>query len=518
MNYYMPHGLTIVHIASECSPYAKTGGLGDVVSALPKALDKLGNNVAVFLPLYGSVKKQNLPLQNVYSQTILVGGKKLPASLKTLDTGNGVKIFFIANEQLFGKKNGIYGYPDDGLRFQFFNVAVLTFLEKLSAEKRAPFESGKIDLLHCHDWHSGLIPQLIALGKFKSLANVPTAFTIHNLAFQGPNAWWCVPDRKKDDGKGDPSAKGLNPKYLNFARRAILKADVINAVSERYAAEILTPKFGQGLDRLLRARQDRVYGIINGVDYAVFNPEFDQNIFEQYNAAKIEKKLENKVRLQTEAGLEVNRRLPLMGMANRLTEQKGFELMIQIIPSLLKLPVQLIIAGDGDRYYAKFFRQMARLHPDKIAFYSPFSEEIASKIYAASDMYLMPSRFEPCGISQLISLRYGSVPIVHATGGLHDTVTNYEPLSGKGNGFTFSSYSKEDLLVAIVRAMENYNYYDSWKTLAGGGMKESFSWDLPAKKYMQLYSVAMKKNQTGETFKLQSLQKTLRQISLQIQK
>lgn len=471
----MPKELTIVHIASECSPFAKIGGLGDVVSALPKALSGLGHKVAVILPLYEGVKKQNLVLRDILETEVSLLGKNFYAGLKQCETGDGVSIFFVDNEQFFGKRNNIYGYEDDGLRFLFFNLASLTLLDMALGQKIPPFEQGNIDILHCHDWHAGLIPQLLHCNhRFDHITEVATTFTIHNLAFQGTNDWWAVPKNKRDMGHGDPTAKGVNPKYLNFTRRAILHADVINTVSERYAAEILTPKFGHGLDKLLKARKDRVFGIINGVDYAVFNPQFDQYIYEKFGADTIEKKLDNKLRFQKEIGLEENKTIPLIGMVNRLTEQKGFELMMQLMPNLLRLPLQLAVVGSGDRGYLKFFRAASRRHPEKIAVCSPFTEEMAAKVYAASDMYLMPSRFEPCGISQLISLRYGSVPIVHETGGLHDTISDFDSRSGRGNGFVFSSYTEEDFLIAVVRALENYHYKDAWRALASSGMKESF--------------------------------------------
>jgi starch synthase len=495
----MAKELTIVHIASECSPFAKIGGLGDVVSALPKALSGLGHNVSVIMPFYGCIKKQDLILRDVLKTEVELLGKKYYAGLKKLETDTGTSVFFVDNEQMFGKRNDVYGYEDDGLRFLFFNLAGLTLLDMMLGQHISPFDQGKADIIHCHDWHAGLIPQLLHCnGRFENLKDAATAFTIHNLAFQGSGNWGEISPKKYDLGKGDPTAKEINPKYLNFTRRAILHTDVINTVSERYAVEILTPKFGHGLDKLLKARKDRVFGIINGVDYEVFNPQFDRYIYEKFDADTIEKKLDNKLKLQAEIGLETDKTIPLIGMVNRLTEQKGFELMMQIMPNLLRLPLQLVVVGSGDRGYLKFFRALARKYPDKISVCSPFTEEMAAKVYAASDMYLMPSRFEPCGISQLISLRYGSVPIVHETGGLHDTITDFDSRSGTGNGFTFSSYTREDFLIAVVRALENYHYKDAWRALASAGMKESFSWDLPAQKYLQLYQLAIKKKKTDD--------------------
>lgn len=491
----MPRSLTVVHIASECAPYVKSGGLGDVVSALPKALSKLGHRVSIIIPYYGLLKKQNLNTSVVAADlSITIGRKQYSATVKKLTTDNGVPVFFIDNKTLFSKLPGLYGYPNDGLRFLFFNVAALTFLDRQVQNKLDPLFGRGVDVLHCHDWHSALIPQMLTFNHhFVNLKTAATVFTIHNLAFQGPSDWWTVPPRFQDSGRCDPCKVGVKPKFLNFTKRGIMYADAINTVSERYALEILTPEFGQGLDRLLRSKRNKVFGIINGIDYAVFNPKFDPHIYIQYDADSIFNKKENKIKLQQTVGLQPGADLPLIGMVNRLTEQKGFELMMQVMPFLLKLPMQLIVAGTGDKGYTNFFRAIAQKYPKKVATSCPFTEEMASKIYAASDIYLMPSRFEPCGISQLISLRYGSVPIVHETGGLHDTITNFNPRTRQGNGFIFSSYTKEDFLIAIVRALETYQYPEVWNQLATCGMEESFSWELPAKKYLQLYRLAIKK-------------------------
>lgn len=484
------HKLNIVHFAAECAPYAKSGGLGEVVAALPKAQAQKGHKITVILPLHSSVKKLQLPLKCLIQKQIAVKGRKYTCCLKQLANGQGVTTLFLGNEKLFGNRSRLYSYPDDGLRFLVFNLASLQLINELAQLPAGGL--GKIDVIHCHDWHAALVPQLLALDQTcLNLRKTATVFTIHNLAYQGPSDWWRTPSPKQDSGAGNPAkAKYLN--YLNFTRRGIMQADIINTVSERYAAEILTPEFGQGLDNLLRSKQTHVFGIINGVDYAVHNPKFDPNVYAPFDTQSFKRKQENKLKLQKEMRLEVSPDMPLIGMVNRLTEQKGFELMMSIIPQLIKLQLQLAVVGSGDREYINFFSAFARKHPKKVAVSSPFTENMASKVFAGSDMYLMPSRFEPCGISQLISLRYGSLPIVHKTGGLHDTISNYEPATGRGNGFVFSAYSKEDLLIALVRALETYQYKNIWQTLAVRGMEQSFSWDLPADKYIKLYRMAVR--------------------------
>lgn len=491
----MAKKLNIVHVAAECAPYVKSGGLGDVVQALPAAQAKLGHTVSTFIPHYGLIKKQKLKTETMLENVpIKVHGKTFKASLKKIINGNGVNIFLVGNEGLFGNKSGLYMYPNEGLRFLFFDQAVLKFLDLLCAQGYGPFARGQIDILHCHDWHTGLIPQLLrSKHSFPRLKDCATLFTIHNLVFQGPSDWWIITQQRQDPAKTDPHNPKFNLKYANFVKRAIIYADLINTVSERYAAEILTPEFGQGLDRLLRNHKEKVFGIINGIDYTVFNPLFDPNIYTRYDAKTIEKKAENKIKLQKELGLEAHPDIALIGMVNRLTEQKGFKLMMQAAPFLLKLKMQLVVVGTGDPEYLNFFKHLAKKYPKQIGIYSGFSVEMGAKVYAASDMYLMPSRFEPCGVSQLISLRYGSIPIVHKTGGLSDTITNFDYRANIGNGFVFNSYTSEDLLMAVTRALETYEHQDVWKDLVRRGMQESFSWDLPAKKYVQLYNIAIRK-------------------------
>lgn len=477
----MKRRLTIVSLAAELAPFAKSGGLGDVAIALPKHLLRLGHDVRVMLPLYSFIRARHDPaITSVAKDTIHLGYKTFPVEYFTT-TFEGLPVFFIWNEQFFGHSR-MYSYPDDNLRFFFFDLAAIRLIELLDL---------KPDIIHCQDWHTGLVPNLLRLDheQDERFRRAATVFTIHNLPFQMGTAWWTIPPDEQDDGKGLPttSLRALN--RLNFTKRGIRFADVINTVSERYAQEILTPEFGQGLDGLLRRRKDDVYGIINGIDYAVFNPAYDASIWQRYDVNSLDGKHRNKRKLQQLVGLDVRPDTPLIGMVHRLTEQKGFNLILEVMPTLLKLPLQLIVAGPGEKDYSAFFRKIAKRHPKRVGYTADF--DMASKVYAGSDMFLMPSRYEPCGISQLISLRYGSVPIVHQTGGLSDTVTNFNPRLSKGNGFVFPAYTREDLLVAIVRALETYRYPHVWRSLMRNAMRESYSWELPTRKYVQLYRRAI---------------------------
>lgn len=483
--------LHIISASSEVAPYSKSGGLADVCRALPNHLSQMGHFTTIITPFYGFMKKnpdlENLETISEDRQEILINGRPHPVKFKRKIEEKNRELAFVCNEELFGGHSKMYGYPNDNFRFLFFNKAVLFFL---SLTNLSP------DIIHCHDWQAGAIPNLINQDPdiYPNIKKAATVFTIHNLVFQmGGTNWWEIPEEKRDDGKNSFPEDDRRLSRANFTKRAIINADAINAVSERYAQEILTPEFGQGLDKLLLKRKNTVYGIVNGIDYAVSNPLFDNNIEVNYDWNSLHKKKKNKLALQKLTGLEQDENIPLIGMVSRLTEQKGFDLIKEIMWILVKIPLQLVIVGSGDKEYLQFFKQTAKKYPKKIGVWSPFAHDMESKIYAGSDMFLMPSRFEPCGISQMKSLRYGSIPVVHKTGGLSDTIENYNPKTGRGNGFAFTAYTREDLLIALTRAIETYQYSKIWTHLTWNAMQLSYSWKLPAKKYTNLYRIAIKK-------------------------
>lgn len=479
--------LSIAIITAEVAPFSKLGGQADVAFALPKHLRTLGHEVSVVTPLYKFIAQRHPELVHLGDTVITVGKKEYPVRFLRgqLSEQVPVPVYFVSQEELFTSRGKIYGYPDDNLRFLVFSRAVFALYEILHTIP---------DILHAHDWAPSLIPNLLAaeFRKQPLWRETASVFTIHNLLYQMQSMWYEVPPNKRDRGLGLPPNDTAKIRWTNFTLRAIKHADAINAVSVRYAEEIMTKKFGEGLDGILRRRRDRVYGIINGIDYTIFNPSFDPNITVHFDWNSLDKKLENKLALQKEFGLQPSADIPLIGMAHRLTEQKGFNLIMDILPTLLHQPVQLVVVGHGQRDYVTFFRQMARKYPLQVAAHLEFSEAVASKIYAASDMFLMPSRYEPCGISQLISLRYGSIPIVHRTGGLADTITDFEPRSGVGTGFLFYNYTGAELLMALTRAIETFKYPKVWEHLTWQAMRQSFSWELPARKYVELYRQAIK--------------------------
>ncbi|MFA6099133.1 MAG: glycogen/starch synthase [Patescibacteria group bacterium] len=484
----------IASITSEVSPYSKTGGLADVTKSLSKALASLGHKVFLITPYYKFIKEQNLNLKEAAVFTITLGKEKYPICIKYLDFSENLKIYFINNEKLFGCRARVYGYDDDNLRFFIFNMAALRLLDS---------QNLKPDIVHAHDWQAGTVPYLMKkyLKRYPSLKKAATLFTIHNLTFQSSGDWWRIQEHHKDDGLTDPIRHPNIIKTLNFTKRAIMYADVINTVSERYAEEITTPEFGQGLDRCLRHRKNNLYGIINGIDYTVHNPAYDNNIEYKYDWNSLRRKKKDKLALQKIVALDRNPDIPLIGVVNRLTEQKGFTLIMETIETLMRLPLQIVIVGEGFKEYVAFFKKAARKYPKKLGIYTPFTEAMESKVYAGSDMFLMPSRFEPCGISQLKSLRYGSIPIVHETGGLSDTITNFNAKTRKGNGFVFRRFTTIDFIIALTRALETYKYPQIWEYLTWHAMQQSYSWELPAKKYIQLFNVAIKNLKSRKTNK-----------------
>ena len=405
--------------------------------------------------------------------------------------GKGLPVYFVENNKYFGKRKGLYGSKHENARFFFFDLAALKLIKTIKFQPH---------IIHCHDWHTGLVPYFLKR-RFKNdedLNQAATIFTIHNLLFQFGHNWWKVRGDLRDDGNSRLPKFGHNyaVERINFAKRAIINADIINAVSEKYAEEILTKNFGQALHLILQNRRDKLFGIVNGIDYKDFNPKTDAGLYRNYDTGSLNNKIENKKYLQKYFNLPVKQNVPVLGMVTRIAEQKGFDLVMQIIEDVLKQDIQFVIMGSGEKTYESFFKKLQKKYPKKVGIHLEFDDKKATSVYAGSDMFLMPSRFEPCGLGQLISLRYGSIPIVRAVGGLADTITDFNPRTGKGNGFIFHSYNPKSLLVAIIRAIESYKYPEAWNKLVIAGMQESTSWEIPAKKYLTLYRKAIKNKQS----------------------
>lgn len=484
--------LKIVSISSEIAPFSKSGGLGDVANSLPKALKKLGHKVIAITPFYGQIidpKKHKLKMVYENVEVFLNSKESVFVNYWKGYLTEDLPVYFIENKKYFSKRKAMYGSAHENARFLIFDVAALKLVSLLQFEA---------NIVHCHDWQTGLIPFYLKteFRYSKTLRKAKTIFTIHNLVFQLGRNWWEVPLEKKDYGKKRiPHISDPDIEYLNFAKRAILTADAINTVSEQYKEEIMTKHFGQDLDRILKNRADKLFGIINGIDHNLYNPETDKNIRQNYNSENIDSKKTNKEYLQKKLNLPVDADIPLLGFTSRVTFQKGFELITQLLEPLMSLDLQIIIMGDGDKKYINEFKKYQKKYPKKIV-WIPFkeNEKIETLIYAGADIFLLPSHHEPCGINQLIAMRYGCIPVVRRVGGLNDTVTNYNPKTNRGNGFSFSNFNAFSLFGTIVRALENYRHKESWGKLIIRAMEESTGWEIPAKKYISLYKQTLKNN------------------------
>lgn len=488
----MQKKLKIVHIASEIAPFSKTGGLADVARSLPKAIKRLGHGVIVVTPLYGRVinkKEHNLKLIFDNIKVYLNSKEAISVNYWRGYLMKELPVYFIENKKYFSKRKTLYGSTHENARFLIFDVAALKLISLLKYET---------DIVHCHDRQAGLIPFYLKTDfrYSKTLRKAKTIFTIHNLIFQMGKNWWEVPSDKKDYGrKRIPHIADPNIEYINFAKRAILSADIISTVSEQYREEIMTKKFGQDLHRILKNREDRLFGIVNGIDYNAYNPQNDPGLFKNYNYKKIHRKKLNKAYLQKKFGLAIKKEIPLFCATSRVTFQKGFELIFQILDHLLSIDLQIIIMGDGDNEYIRRLKKYQKKYPQKIV-WLPFSknQKYETLVYAGSDFFLLPSHHEPCGINQLIAMRYGCVPIVRKVGGLYDTVENFDPINKRGTGFSFDKFDSFSLFGAIIRALETKKYKNAWRDIMVRAMRESNSWEIPAKKYISLYMKAIKNN------------------------
>lgn len=468
----------VLFVAAEALPYVKTGGLGDVAAALPKALLKEDYDVRVVLPLYFNIPdKFRTTMQYLGCCYVSLAWRYQYCGVFT-QKYDGVTYYFIDNEYYF-KRNGIYGHYDDAERFAFFSKAVLEAL---------PIMDFTPDIIHCHDWHTGLTPVYLDVYYRNSpyCKSARTVFTIHNIQFQGKYGTEIC-----DDILGLPADKKslvLYQNCVNFMKGAIECSNKVTTVSPTYAEEILNSYYSFGLQDILGARKYKLSGIINGIDVDTNDPATDKALFKNYDKTTVADKAANKKGLQQMLNLDQNPNVPVIGMVTRLTEQKGMELIANVFEAILSKGVQMVVLGSGDWKYESLLKDMQKRFPDKLRAVLGFSGDLASKIYAGADIFLMPSKFEPCGLSQMISMRYGTIPIVRETGGLKDTVVPYNGATGEGTGFTFYSYNAHDMLYAIERAVGlYYDYKDDWKKLVQNAMSQDFSWNNICKQYIALY-------------------------------
>lgn len=478
--------MNILIVASEAHPFIKTGGLGDVIGALPVALNDLGADVRVVIPNYRDIKKEiKENLKYIDNFTVNVGWRNQYCGILEYEH-EGVKFYLLDNEYYFNR-GGLYGYYDDGEKFAFFDRAVLEFVKHIDWVP---------DILHCNDWQTGMVPVLLKLeySKEEKFKNMKTMFSIHNLFFKGMFDPKVLPELFGYDYESFNNGSLEHYGAVSFLKGGINYADKVTTVSKSYAEEIRTPEYGEQLEGLLRYRSSVLEGIVNGIDYKEYNPEEDKYIYSTYSVNDLENKKINKEELQKELGLTVNKDVPMIGLVSRLTHQKGCDLIINILEELLKEDIQVVVLGTGDYMYEESFKSFQGRHPNKISANIKFSNELAHKIYAASDMFLMPSLFEPCGLGQLIALRYGSIPIVRETGGLKDTVTPYNEYDETGNGFGFKNYRFEELLNIIKYALKIYENKDKWNNIVRQAMSADNSWEKSAKEYIEIYNKLITNN------------------------
>ncbi len=473
--------MKVLYVASEALPFMASGGLGDVAGSLPQALRKRLIGCRIVMPMYDGIK------QELKDKMTFITSFTVPVAWRRQYCGvfeakhNGVIYYFIDNQYYF-KRDGIYGYYDDAERFAFFSRAVLEMI---------PYIDFKPDIIHCNDWQSALVPVYYSTmyAQAPGYENIKTVFTIHNIQYQGTYGMELIPEVL-----GIPAEATSVVEFggdVNFMKGAIESANKVTTVSPSYANEILDPWYSHGLDTILNERSWKLSGILNGIDTELYNPETDKDIFFNYSADDFKAKAKNKQKLQELMGLPQKKDTPLIGMVSRLVSHKGLDLVKGVMEELIQTTdVQFVILGSGDWQYEEFFKEMAARYPEQVAIKLGFIPSLSKKIYAGTDMFLMPSKSEPCGLSQMIALRYGSIPIVRETGGLRDSI--HDSQDGEGNGFTFANYNAHEMLYTIRRAVEGYQNKKGWQILVKRAMECDNSWGKSANEYIKLYKALLK--------------------------
>lgn len=478
--------LKVLFVSAEVDPFAKTGGLADVAGSLPKELSLLGHDVRVVMPKYGVI---NVDAKYVSDVPVEIGERKETCVIKEssiYDANNkAIPVYFIENHNYFNRK-GIYCYSDDDQRFILLCKAALEML---------PAINFKPDIIHCNDWHTGPICLMLKekYSKLDFYKDIATVYTVHNLEYQGNFSSDITKYLNLEEGYF-VSEKTEFYGMFSFMKCGLVYADIINTVSKQYAQEILTPAYGEKMEGILLKRENSLFGIVNGISYDEFNPRKDKSLHVNFDKSCAELKKNNKLALQDELSLSRST-APLMGIVTRLTGQKGLELLLGCIEDLIKKEnVQLVVLGLGDEYYYKAFSKLHKKYPSNVVAFFEFNSDLAKKIYAACDLFLMPSRFEPCGLGQIISLRYGTIPVVRATGGLAETIIDYDENNALGNGFSFEEFSVNQFKKALERAIIVYkDKPEIWKELILRALNSDFSWKKPSIAYLELYALAIER-------------------------
>lgn len=480
--------MSVLFVSAEVAPFAKVGGLADVAAGLPKALKKNGTDVRIIMPAYGMiVNDPQFKVKNLFEFDLTINPQWTErVYVKQINLTPTIPIYLIGSENWFNtvsQSDEIYQLEPEP--YIFFNRAVAAFIEKFASEWTP-------QIVHCNDWHTGLLPVYIRTLNNGVFENLTTVFTVHNLSYQGifdaevletAGLPWDVFnfDQMEFFGK------------VNFLKGGLTFSDFVNTVSPTYAKEIRTAERGEGLDGLMQYLfdQGRLRGILNGIDEEEWNPGADKAITAKYTASNLSGKAKNKRALQAACGWQTDPNTVVIGMVTRMTSQKGFDLIKSAFAKILRLPVQIVLLGSGDSEFERYFNTLHRRHREKAHTTLGFNDEWARQIYAGADLFLMPSQFEPCGLGQLISLRYGTIPIVHQTGGLTDTITDFNNRTGKGNGFVFTDYTPTALFHAVQRAVDTFEETDNWQALVARVMNQDFSWNTSAQEYAEFYREAV---------------------------
>lgn len=472
--------IKVLFVASEAAPFVKTGGLADVMYALPRYVQSKNIEAALVIPKYGMIAdKFKNQMERVYEGTVDLSWRNKYMVVEKLHW-QGIDVYFIDNEEYF-RRDGLYGYGDDAERFAYFSKAVLAML---------PHIDFKPDVIHCNDWHTGMLSVYLKEGFYHDAfyQGMKTVYTIHNLRYQGvfdrsiTGNVLGLPEVLYDNGQIEQGGA------VNFMKAGMVYADYITTVSPSYAREIMEPYFGEGLDSYIRSISAKITGILNGLDDKIFDPATDEFIHTKYNGDNvIAGKAENKEALQARLGLPVDRNIPMIAMVSRLVADKGLDLLTRIMDELVLEGIQLVVLGTGDFQYEEALRNLASHNPTRVSINTLFSEELARNIYAAADILIMPSRFEACGLSQLIALRYGTIPVVRETGGLKDTITPFNKYTGEGNGLTFANFNAHEFLYSIKDALGLYSYAPVWSKLVQNAITGDFGWEKAAAQYTKIY-------------------------------
>jgi starch synthase len=476
--------LKVLFLAAEAVPFAKVGGLADVAGSLPKAIRALGHDVRLMIPRYGTIRSDEFQLKSIgdpFMVPIGPGEETIHLIGTTLD--GDLPTYLIWDEQYFSSRDRVYGFEDDAQRFAVFGRASLAALQHLDWTP---------DVIHANDWHTGIVPSWLNTDGRRDpfYREIASLFTIHNMAYQGVAGRLILTFAQMENLKHLPVEQ---PGVVNWMAQGIANADLINTVSQRYAQEILTPEIGMGLEPLLLERQDRLFGVPNGIDYEQWNPATDSDVPHRFDVETIDRRIANKTALQQQARLSVQPEVPIVGMISRLDRVKGMDLMEPVLEWLLGTrETQFVLLGTGQPQYHEMFERVQDRFPERMRAFLKFDDVLARRIYAGADMFLMPSGVEPCGLGQMIAMRYGCVPVVRATGGLADTVVDYTAKRGHGTGITWMDYTPEACISALKRALTLYRDQRVWRRLQQRGMRADFSWSASARKYVELYQHTIK--------------------------